>query len=255
MIASHQPTMFANLPVKAAASSLEDGTMKFGAGESDERVVRNCRTFLEVAGASIDSATLLRTVYTDGATYDRILDVDKNHAGKGMLAPDTIPPSDALFTIVPRQALFLPIADCGGVVLYDNKRKVLGLIHLGRHATVDGLAKKSIAHMVKTYGSDPKDIFAWISPAISGESYWLQRFDWANQADWQPHVRAQDGGFFVDLQGYNIDRFIAAGVPKRQIERSPINTAGDPRYPSHYAFKTLGRPEKAGRFAVVAYMA
>jgi len=228
--------------------------MKFDAGSTSEQVVSNRQTFLQANGMSIESTTLLRTVYADDVVYDRIVDVDKLDLGKGMLAADTAAPSDALFTALPGQALFLPIADCGGVVLYDSKRRVLGLVHLGRHATLDDLALKSVEHMIEKYGTDPADIYAWISPAISGKSYWLHTFDRAHVTEWQPHIREENNGWFVDLQGYNVDRFIEAGIPEGYIERSPVDVAKDGHYPSHYAATTRGEDGKSGRFAVAACM-
>lgn len=254
MIIQHQPTIFEGMPLKVACSSLEDGTMQLGQDVDNTEVLQNRQRFLESAGTSTGFTTLLRTVYEDGVVYDRILDIDKRDVGKGMLANADIAASDALFTVSPGQALFLPIADCGGVVLFDAKRKALGLVHLGRHATTDGLAEKAVEHMQEHYGTNPGDIHVWISPAITGESYWLHTFDVAHKADWRPHLRTHDGGWFVDLQGYNVDRFIEAGIPKSQIERSPVNVATDPGYPSHYEHNTNGKPEKAGRFAIVAYI-
>lgn len=228
--------------------------MKTAMGVTDQQLIENVRKFLQANSTSIEAATLLRTVYGDDVVYDRILDVGKLDLGKGMLAPDTIPPSDALFTILPGQTLFLPIADCGGVVLYDTKRKVLGLAHLGRHATLEELAAKSIEHMKTQYGTDPADVFVWVSPAISGESYWLRTLDAAHVAAWRPHIKEARGGWYVDLQGYNADRFIEAGVPEAHIERSRIDVALDEHYPSHYAAHTLKQPGKTGRFAVIATM-
>lgn len=249
-----KPAIFEHVPVTAASSSLVDGEMKRGQSEDPEQVTNHRDAWLKSFGSSVASATLVNVRYGDDVTYDRILDVGKNELGGGMIPEKEIGEADALFTGTPGQTLFLPLADCGGAVLFDAEQKALGLLHLGRHSTFDHLAEKSIRHMEKTYGTNPENVFAWISPAISGESYWLEQFDLADNPEWQPHIRKHKAGYFVDLQGYNIDTFIEAGVLQNHIERSPINTATDSKYPSHYVYKTLGQPEKAGRFAVAAYI-
>lgn len=245
--------IFKDLPVWAGNSQRSDGMMKIGEAEP-ENVIYNRRKWLGSVGTSIENATLLSVEYKNGITYDRLLDVGATELGKGMYGEDDIAVSDALFTKTRGQALFLPLADCGGVVMFDAKENVLGLLHLGRHSTLDGLAEKSVRHMEKTYNSNPEDMYIWTTPAISGESYWLKKFDFAKEQAWQPHIKEHGGGYFVDLQGYNFDQFVSAGVPKNQIERSPINTASDSEYPSHYAHQTLGHPQKAGRFAVATYL-
>lgn len=248
-----QPEIFKDLPVVAVNSKLSDGNMKIGGSEASE-VIQSRKQWLGSVGIAIENATLLSVEYKNGIIYDRLLDTGAAGFGKGMYGKDDIAAADALFTKTRGQALFLPLADCGGVVVYDPKQSVLGLLHLGRHSTLDGLAEKSMLHMAEEYGTQPEDVVVWISPAISGESYWLATFDRSDDPAWQPHIREHGGGYFVDLQGYNIDRFVSSGVPKSNIERSPINTAAAPDYPSHYAHQALGQPEKTGRFAVATYM-
>jgi copper oxidase (laccase) domain-containing protein len=247
-------SIFENLPVKIAYSTLKDGAMKYEMGEDEAKVVENRRHFLQTNGSSIENSTLLSVSYGEDIVQNRTLDVSKENFGKGMFGVADIEEADAIFTVLPEHTLFLPLADCGGVVLFDEKKGVLGLAHLGRHATLDDLAVESIRHMEKEYGTNPGDIYIWISPAISKDSYWLHTFDAAHQKAWKPRIKPYDSGFYVDLQGYNIDKFVESGVPKSQIERVNIDTAKDPSLPSHYAYKTLGKKEKAGRFAVMAYI-
>lgn len=249
-----KPTIFDGLPVHAAASTLRDGVMSFGLSESDETVAANRERWLMSQGVAMERATLLRTMYADDVTYDRIADAAKADEGKGMRSLKDAIVCDAMFTKAPGQALFLPLADCGGIVAYDASQKILGLLHLGRHATFADLAAKAIEHMKGRYSTNPRDLWVWISPSISGESYKLTNFAFAEHPEWQPFAAKQTDGWWVDLQAYNIAAFQKAGVPLEQIEHAEVDTATHPDYPSHFQFATHGESHKAGRFAVGAWM-
>ncbi|HEX6461719.1 MAG TPA: laccase domain-containing protein [Candidatus Saccharimonadales bacterium] len=257
MIPAHQPSIFKDLPVKVAASSLLNGHMSFGPmpGKATIEEVRHNRArWLAEVGLKLEQTTLLWVTYGENISYTRIQTVDATAQGRGMSQPGDGVLADALFTSTKQLGLFLPLADCGGVVLYNAKNAVLGVVHLGRQATFANLATKAIEHMKESYGTHPQDIFVWISPSISGDSYWLHTFAFASDATWQPFSQKQGEGWLVDLQGYNIHQLQQAGVPKEQIEHAQIDTAAHADYPSHYRYKTHGEAEKAGRFAVVAFL-
>ncbi len=249
-----KPTIFDPSLIIAAASTLQNGTMSFNFGADAEQVIKNRRQWLLDLGISIDDATLLRILYGDDVSYDRIVDVAANDKQKGMYNLDETVVADGFFTQTPGHALFLPLADCGGIVIHDPVQKVLGLLHLGRHATFANLAKKAIEHMQRVYKTQPEHVKIWVSPSISGESYLLQHFEFADHPEWRPFAKKQANGWLVDLQAYNIAAFQKAGVKPENIEHADVDTATHADYPSHHRFATHGEAHKAGRFAVVAML-
>lgn len=247
-------TTFLGLPVKAVASTLKDGTMKLNSGVPNDEVIQNRKSFLKKCGTNIEHAVLCNLSYEDAIEYTRICEAGADARGQGMQGTATLEPADAWFTKEKNLALFLPLADCGGVVLFDARQQVLGMLHLGRHGTFDNLAEKAVEFMKREYGTDPKDLRIWISPSISGDSYLLHTFIYTDVPEWQGYFNKADNGWLVDLQGYNISRFVAMGVPPEYIEHSGIDTATHPEFPSHYRHVTHGDTDKAGRVAGVAYM-
>ncbi len=257
MISAHQPSIFHSLPVKAAASSLANGYMSFGPQSDQNTIISICHNrtrWLAEVGLGIEQAVLLRITYGEDISHTRLQDVDDSASGKGMSSPGDGLVADAMFTKAKNLGLFLPLADCGGIVLYDVKNKVLGVVHLGRQATFANLAVKAIEYMKQTYNTNPQNIYAWISPSISGDSYWLHTFEFAKDENWRLFSRKQGEGWLVDLQGYNMHQFVQAGVPSKQIEHTEVDTASHADYPSHYRYQTHGEAGKAGRFAIVAWI-
>lgn len=232
MIAADQPTIFKSA-VSAAISSKDDGTMKFGTGGSDMEVETNRREFLRAAGMDIDHTTLVSITYDtdDFAKYRIVKETEKK---AGMLPGTTVVHADALVTERPGHALFLPIADCVGAIIYDDSHKVLMVSHIGRHsAEIDG-ARRSVRFLKDHYGSNPAHLKVWLSPGVGKATYPLHRF----------------GG--KGLQEVIIDQLHASGVPEENIEQSKIDTASSKNYYSYSQY--LKGNDSQGRFAIVAEM-
>jgi len=231
MIAADQPTIFGN-EVVVALSSRQDGNMKVGIG-SPEDVIQNRKKFLQEAGIDIVHTTLVRITYdTDNfAKYRIVLHADKY---AGMEPEKEVEVADALVVDQPNHALFLPLADCVGVVLYDTRRHVLMVSHVGRHsAEVEG-AKKSIEYLIKHFQTQPSDVKIWLSPAVGKATYPLHAFDGQS------------------LHEVIIRQLLDAGVNATSIQASSIDTATSENYYSHSEF--LKGNDEPGRFAIVAMM-
>ena len=231
MIAADQPTIFGNAVI-AAISSKQDGNMKFGIGD-DAEVQENRRHFLREAGLDIHHTTLVAITYdTDNFAKYRIVSEDEKAVG--MLDMEGIIHADALVTDTPNHALFLPIADCIGAILYDPLHRVLMVSHIGRHsAEIEG-AMKSVAFLKEHYGTKPDELKVWLSPGVGKASYPLRAFD--------------GKGLHEVITG----QFVTAGVQADAIECSGINTAESAHYYSHSEF--LKGNDESGRFAIVASM-
>jgi len=232
MILHDQPSIF-DRNVRAAVSSITDGTMKFGMERSAE-VEQNRVNFLLQAGISIDEATLVAISYepdADFITY-RISGEHEKSAGMRVKSAASLR-ADALFVDTPNHALFLPIADCIGIILHDSKRQTLMVSHVGRHSIEKNGAEKSVEFM-KNQGSSSSDIRVWLSPAVGSATYPLRAFNGAS------------------LHEVAVNQLQNAGVSQEHIECSPINTAESPDYFSHS--EHLKGNGQAGRFAIVAQM-
>lgn len=232
MITSNQPTIFGD-KIVAALSSKSDGNLKYGLGD-DAQTLKNRELFLGKIGIDIHHTSLVGITYdTDDFTKYRIATLTDK--GSGMLAPDVEEHVDALVTTTPGHALFLPIADCAGVILYDPEKRVLMVSHLGRHSVEQEGAAKSIEYMVEQCGANAKDILAWVSPSVGKITYPLNAFEGRS------------------LQEVILQQLGLAGVTKEHIEISAVDTAQDENYFSHSEY-IKGNRDDSGRFAVVAMM-
>ena len=238
MIQADQPV---SLPKEllVAVSSREDGTMldrSLGHRHADE-IVANRKAFCAEADVDYENCVYQIISYTPEATYAVITEVTEPNTD-GVVA-------DVLYTERPDIGLFLPVADCVATVIYDPTRKALALAHLGRHASLADTITKTIEFFVRK-GTDPHDIHIWMAPSVKQQSYRMEYFNKATDPLWKDYCREKDGGFYLDMQGYNRSRAISAGVPADNIVISQVDTATDEHYFSH------SHGDHQGRFAVVA---
>ena len=84
--------------------------------------------------------------------------VDDNYINKSI--------GDALITNQPNKPLIIKIADCVPILLYDNRNKVLALIHSGWKGTLENITKNTIETMINKFNSKPNNISAYIYPSI-----------------------------------------------------------------------------------------
>lgn len=248
MISAHQPTLF-DESVIAGVSSAQDGNMRFkvfGSNESVEDIVAHRSAFLSQLEIDINQTVLVYVTY-EGDDYTRFASVNSEDRGRGMLSPDDMTPADALGTNESGVALFLPLADCVGAIIYDPLRHALMVSHLGRHSTIQDGARKNVEYLATHYGCEPNDLQVWLSPSVSQGSYKMDYFDYKEDERWREFCQEADEGVYLDLAGFNRQSFIDSGVRPGNIQVSNVDTATDPEYPSHVGGDN-------SRFAIVAMM-
>jgi hypothetical protein len=231
MITSDQPTIF-NQTIIAAVSSKSDGNMSFSKG-NDAETLQNRITFLKKMDIDPTHATLVRVAYENTEHFARYKIISDSHKAEGMLVPESELIADALVVTKPGHALFLPLADCVGAIIYDAKQRILMVSHLGRHSTEQQGATKSIRYLIDQFHTDVNDIKVWLSPAVGQETYPLKALN--------------DGS----LQDAILEQLLVTNIPRENIELSNIDTASNEDYFSHSQF-LAGNRDKDGRFAVVA---
>lgn len=74
--------------------------------------------------------------------------------------------TDALVTTEPGVLVMLRFADCVPVLLYDPRRRVIGLAHAGWRGTAAGVAQATVNVMETAFGCRPADVIAGIGPSI-----------------------------------------------------------------------------------------
>lgn len=249
MITADQPSCFSD-SLTVGVSSTQDGQMQHGRAQLKEIVDRNRQQFLSQLGLDTSTVALVNIRYGTDYSYD-VIEMITTEQTTQQLERFTAHASDCIMTNQPNTTLFLPVADCVATVVYDPTKHVVALAHLGRHSSIAKLASKVVEQMHSEFQSSPADLVVWMSPAIQPPHYTIARADFAtNDPDWNDFCTKTKQGYSLDLQGYNKQLFINAGVASKHIHRSLVDTATDKKYWSHFTQTTVKEQPEPPRFAV-----
>lgn len=214
--------------VEILLSDKSDGNMKavgLSGSELDEALFNDTKLVSEL-GLQLDDVALVRVTYDrdDYLTFREVEDTRENN----LVLREDVPISDGLLTSKTGVGLFLPLADCLGVVIYDRSKKVLMMVHCGRHTTLQGGAGKTVQYMKVNKGCAAADMYVWMSPSAGGKNYPLHDM----------------GG--ISLIDAAMEGLLAEGVPLQNIEFSEVDTTMSSEYYSH------SKGDKTDRFAICA---
>jgi len=196
---------------------------------ADPSVVQNRSKFLANISASIDNTVRLGVSY-ERENFCEYKEVAKKHAGFGMRGKDSVI-ADALITKDSTLTLFLPVADCVGAAIYDPTQNIVALAHLGRHSLEQNGGTKIIEHLTGQYGSDPKDLKIWLTPAPGKDVYTI----------WALENKGMKEAAFEQL--------FAAGILPKNITDNTAETDKDPNYYSYSEF-LKGNKKEDGDHAI-----
>ena len=158
--------------------------------------------------------------------------------------------ADGIITDNPNVTLFMRFADCTPVMLYDKRKKVIGLVHAGWQGTVKQIAGQAVKTMQAVYGSQPGDIVAAIGPSIGPDHYEvgsnvLEQIMYSFGGDADRMIRNRDGKTYFNL--WEANKFTLEKCGVAEVEVSNICTACHPEdWYSHREQKGA-----TGRFGVI----
>jgi hypothetical protein len=169
-----------------------------------------------------------------GRSFDSLFDVWQVHSADVVFADAPRPPdvdhykADVIFTNKPEVTLYMRFADCVPILLYDQKKGVVGMAHAGWMGTVRGTCTAAVRAMTGHYGSQPGDIMAAIGPSIGADHYEvgpdvIAQVEQAFGADAKRLIELRDGSTYLDLWGANRLQLEKSGV--EQIEVAGVCTA------------------------------
>lgn len=184
---------------------------------------------------------------------------------------------DGMISSTPGLLLAIQTADCLPVIIVDPKRHAVGVFHAGWRGTVKRIVEKGVGEMIRCFGSLPRDLKAAIGPGVHGCCYEVgedvrtkfeSQFEYADclfrEVKESDPVRekypllfltARAPGHgelppktFLDLVEANRQQLLAAGVPGKGIEASPLCTNCHPEL----LFSYRAEKGKTGRSMGVA---
>jgi YfiH family protein len=156
----------------------------------------------------------LRNLLPAGALWLRqvhgiaVCDADLPRAGEP-------PEADAFVVRTPGIACAIQVADCMPVVLAAQSADVIGIAHAGWR----GLARGILEATLQAMQSRPRDILAWLGPAIGPRAYEIgaevrQAFLAADRAAEPAFTPSRPGHWLLDLYAIARQRLARAGVAR-----------------------------------------
>lgn len=214
--------------VEVGISEISDGNMRFFDGGNETEVIDNQKKLGEVLDLGSDKIVRIRTIYGDRKDFiDFYKITDENLSEYVMTNPEEkIPVSDGLITKCSNVGILLPLADCLGIVVFDEEYHVLGLLHSGRQNVEQYGPGKFIEYFVENFNSNPEKLKVYFSPHAL--YYQIYKFD--NKL----------------LSEVAKEQLIVAGVLSENIMDYKIDTVDDTNLPSHSS------GDRTQRFAIVA---
>jgi len=97
---------------------------------------------------------------------DRIAVVDSAPAGDKCFEGH-----DGVITNQRDVCLGVYVADCCAVFLVDQEARAIGLVHSGKKGTALGIVRNAVKQMGQTFGIEPRDLIAQLSPCIRPPHY------------------------------------------------------------------------------------
>lgn len=244
----YQPVTTFGPGVRVCFSAVSDGSVAVGGGEPPTSThLRATADFLSKHHFTLPETRIFVT-YGPDRTYTDVTRVTSDNRGQSI-------PVDAIYTTEPAITMSVPVADCVATIVYDPVVRLLGVLHLGRHASVAGLIETFAAEVTQNTPTRPQDWQVWMSPSLQALENRLDYFDPPRPDEWRSFVATDEQGkIHVDVPAHNRQRFELLGVPPFQIYVSQIDTYTDSRYFSHRAATELDDSTRQGRMMVVAEM-
>jgi len=161
---------------------------------------------------------------------------------------------DAVITRRPGVALMTFSADCPLVLVYDPRRRAVGLAHASWRCTVADATRRLVEAMRENFGCEPLDLLAGVGPSAGPDAYEVKNDVYQAAAalpERERVFRQRDGRLYFDLWEANRLQLVRAGVRAENIEVARICTMT--RTDLFYSYRREG--PGCGHFGLLAGVA
>ncbi len=191
-----------------------DGNMKLANNRLDnDDIPHNRIKFLEKH--SIDSHNVISADLEHGNTVRVVTAAD---LGK------VIPKCDGLITFEKNIFLSITVADCLPIVIFNQKKDMLCLLHAGWRGLNNKIVSKALATLQNIYNIDPIELLVSIGPAIGPCHYEVSK-DVAEKFSKYPACAVmRDSNIFLDIKQIAQKQLMELGILPRNITTSDICT-------------------------------
>lgn len=138
----------------------------FNTGDNKEKVFKNFNEVSNVFNTQINNFYHAYQNHTSNVKI--VLDEDR---GKGVVKDRDDGEYDAFITNCKSLVLYVTVADCVPIYLYDNAKNVIAIVHAGWRGTCNNIVRNTINKMKEHFNTSAKDIIACIGPSICSDCY------------------------------------------------------------------------------------
>jgi YfiH family protein len=141
-----------------------EGNMGYGPPRDQEDAWAMRQRWCEAVG--LDPTRVVTMSQMHGAEVIRVTAEDTGRGATPSSA--SVGRADALITDAPNIALLTLHADCLPILIVDPIRPAVAAVHAGWRGTVAGVAVAAVRAMTDAFGSDPRELRAYLGAAIGG---------------------------------------------------------------------------------------
>lgn len=198
-------------------------------GITNSEFKRNLQIFSDFLGVQVSDIRFNHQIHSD-----KIVIADHDFK---------IEQADALITNRQNIVIYVKIADCAGILIYEPTAECVAAIHSGWKGTKLNIAGKTIKELQKQYNAKPSNMLVYISPMASAKNYEVGRefFDYFPK----DVLYENNNKLFYDNLKMIISQLVAAGIKSENIEYSVLCTIDNNDLHSFRRDK-----ENSGRMAV-----
>jgi polyphenol oxidase len=202
----------------------------FHVEDNPANVLENRKRLSGALGIPVNQLTAAKQIHSGTVSI-----ISEESRGKGSTDyKKAIDDTDAMLTNVAHICLIVLVADCVPILLFDPRKKIIGVVHAGWKGTLKYIAKSTVRTMETAFGSSAKDIIAGIGPSIGPCCYKVGP-EVISQAKGVFHPaneyiinESDDGTGYLDLKKANLGQLLHAGLEGKNIETTSICTFHNP---------------------------
>ncbi|WP_458700000.1 peptidoglycan editing factor PgeF [Sulfurospirillum sp. 1307] len=157
---------------------------------------------------------------------------------------------DAMISADRDVALVVVVADCNPVIIEDNNKQIVAVVHAGRVGSYKGIVAKTILKMQKEFESSLKDLYVVFGPSIKkccyevGDEVLNERLHSGALA--KDFTTCKEGKYYLDLISLNLYELDKLGVKNIKIDSTCTCCSSD-----YFSYR---RDKTDKRFCGVAHL-
>ena len=226
-------------------STKKDGNTSLSYGTKEE-VLNNRRNFFKKHNIDIKNTLVLRAL-----NENKIVEITKEFRDSNKDLSKIILEADGIVTKEKNIFFYLNFGDCIALSIYDKRKDVLMLCHLGWHSVKNNLHIIAINYLKEKYNSNVEDLIVELGPSIKKDSYIMECPIQLGDDAWIKYIeKIDDKNYKVDLNSYVVDGLKNMSI--KDIKVSEIDTYSNNNYYSNYEENKFNLDK--GRFIVGAML-